>query len=128
MTPGSLLFFFAGAALGLSAFAFFTFNKDFRLKARLWPLAHAAGLLLFIGWQIYREPGVVAGVGWGVLAAFLAWVNLRSSFFCPRCATLIYSGGPFEVREKCPACGYRFIAPASSQTADASGRHSQQVE
>lgn len=104
-----------GAAYGLLCFWLFALRRNVRLKQALWRPANAVAVGLFYGYLYYRGVGAMAyAIATGVLA-FTLWITIGSSGFCPECGHMVFSGGPFEVRDTCQDCGRDLLSEKGNE-------------
>jgi hypothetical protein len=98
----AFIFVVVWIVLGLLSAGIFFFNRDAKLKRRLWgPFVILAGVL-FTGFT-WLMGAPILFVGPAVLAITL--LNLRSVKFCDACGRTIHSPNPFSPASFCSKCG-----------------------
>lgn len=115
-------FFATWAVLGVVQYFLFFRGDDAAFKRRWYPrFVIATGLLLaaFIATMkapMGADPFALAMIG---LIPLIAWLNIRNSAFCDKCAGYLFWWSSPPVA--CPKCGARFDRAGSAGSAARSG-------
>ncbi len=92
-------------ALAVGSFVFFRFNRDGKLKRRLWPLFNLGiAALAIITAIIMRFPTVWIYVLIPIVGVITV-LDIRSASFCPACGRLVKRRRSSPGEPTCPACG-----------------------
>jgi hypothetical protein len=93
-------------ALGIASFFFFQFNRDSRLKRRVWPALVVGYGILFVAFVLYETRGNTLVLFLTVPAVIvISFLNLRGTRFCDSCGRTLYRQPVFSQSQFCPYCG-----------------------
>ena len=101
-----LVFFVFWALLGLSSFLFFHFNRDAKLKKRVFPFFVVGVGVIFGTFAAYTtgwHPAVLMVML--PLVGLITFLNLRTTKFCDSCGRTLYRQSLFGPSKFCPHCG-----------------------
>lgn len=115
--PTFFAFFIGWALLGLASFLFFNFNRDAKLKKRVFPVFIVGTGVVFATFAAYVT-------GWRLapllimlpLVGLITLINLRSTKFCAGCGRTLYRQSFFGPTKFCPHCGSDLEQPPRDKT------------